>query len=46
MDMIREIRETRAAMIRASIKASAPQIRRDLWRLKEQQRLEAGENWR
>lgn len=46
MDMNREIRDARARLHRAAIKSAAPAMRRDFWRLKEQQRLEAGSEWR
>lgn len=36
MDIDREYRDTRAAMLRAQIKAAAPAMRRDFWASKAQ----------
>ncbi len=40
MDMDRDLRERRAAQIRAAIKAAAPRLRREFWARKEQDRRE------
>lgn len=40
MDMDRELREARAARLRAAIKAAAPAMRRDFWEMKRQQEAE------
>lgn len=40
MDMDRELRELRAAQIRAAMKAAAPRLRREFWAQKERDRLE------
>ena len=40
MNMDRELREHRAAQIRAAMKAAAPRMRRDFWEAKRQQEAE------